>query len=158
MNSLLTREDILRADREAAAVAHREPSILFRLFSGFGKKPPSDLIAVEGVITAPIVAVEEIKGNGMMLELILKEFCEHLELDSTSTLTHEYLAGVRRDDTSDVEEFVQLRTWLEVDILPKNFRRVFVDFIVRFDGLKEQLENMSQCRWERLRTWSHGHV
>lgn len=167
----------LHADREAVVIASRPPSFFSRLFGKvpadkFGPKVQfeNSLYPVSEQATAPIMAMEELSDNGMLIESLIEVFADQLGLNPYDLITHGYLDTVREEssrvlikrfDSLDehqgsigVEDLQQMSSWFQTDQLPKTFRRELVEYIIVVDDLHDTIANLSQTRWERLRTWT----
>ena len=124
---------------------------------------------------SPIAVDEEINDNGMLLESLIVEFSELAGLNPYSLETYRLLTIARTTSSSrhireaiygtddaavlyEAADACRVIEWFDAQHLPKNFRREFIDLIIRFDELEEHVSFLSQSRWEKLRTWSCGNV
>lgn len=123
---------------------------------------------------SPIAVDEEITDNRMLLEALLVEFSDLVGINPYDTMMYDILDQFQSEpqrraamllnwhygeERNDWDDSAQVARWLvTTEPLPKNFRCLFANFIIRTDELEEHVSFLSQSRWEKLRTWSCGNV
>lgn len=133
-----------------ASIVGVDPEVLFAEF--------------ESTITpsTPIAVHSEVEDCSLLVLTQITELVDHVGADLfNSELYAYYLAASFEDYESeglDEDHIETMRAWIEGEELPHGFRKSLIEFFTQVDGVHDQIMTLSQYRYERLRTWSNGHV
>jgi len=110
----------------------------------------------------PIIVVGEINDNSLVVLSQITELADQVGIDLFNSDVYQYYqSAVHGEDLPeglDEDELEVMREWTDSVTLPDRFRLALVEFVKRVDDVGERILNLSQYRYERLRTWSNCHV
>lgn len=111
----------------------------------------------------PIIVLNPIDDSSLEVLGQIVDLADHLGVDLYNSNLFQYYQSAVGDDADlpadlDEDELELMQQWTRSSTLPERFRQSLVDFFCRVDDVSERILNLSQYRYERLRTWSNCHV
>lgn len=107
----------------------------------------------------PLSVAGEVKDCSLVLLGLITDLTEHLRVDLfNSRLFQLYQSAVHGEtlpEGYDQDDLEQMQEWAQASHLPEHFRKTLLTYFIRVDGLDEHVLELSQYRYERLRTWSN---
>jgi hypothetical protein len=110
----------------------------------------------------PIIVSGEVDDNSLQVLGLITDAADLLSIDLFNSNLYQYyqsaVHGELLPEDLDEDELVLMKEWTSATVLPERFCVDLLEFFNRTDGVKEKIEQLSQYRFERLRTWSNCHV